>query len=65
MFILGFNLVLRLKNFNLVPYVYFRFQFGHFRQFCPMWQTVCIRGLTRGHVDTCPIETVNLAEGTN
>jgi hypothetical protein len=37
------------KCFNLVFYVYFRVHFGHFRH---MWQTVCIRRVTRGHLDT-------------
>jgi hypothetical protein len=49
----------------LVPYVYFRFQFGHFRQFRHMWQIVAY---VDRHMDTCPIETVlmtKLAERTN
>jgi hypothetical protein len=48
----------------LVPYVYFRFQFGPFRQFLHTW----IDTWTPGHVDTSAIETVeqwNLTEGTN
>jgi hypothetical protein len=46
------------KNlFNL--YVYFRFQFSLFRQFCHMWQTVSIRGQTRGNLDTWHMPNLN------